>query len=332
MKIKKCLTGSLIIMLSASYSVTSFAALVEEQGFTGEIAIMTGYTQSTSNLNTDGEKLKTGKLNQAGSSEESFLIMPLANLQYTFGHDLNKQIFFGTSQDDVAVGDLAFQLGYSQAFDSGMVMSFAYLPSVLSSETWEDPYLLNDDKKITDVSGNALRFQITSIAGSNFSLDLGYGTTEVDNEQSGSNFSLPDQALLNRNADIVYVKSTYQYSIEQTSMLIPSLTYISHSADGTAMSFDSYGGDLTYFTTINNYQIAVTATYSYSAYDAANPVFNKTREDNAYSLFVSYEQELGQELDDWSFISFIGYSKSLSNIDFYDENNLLVSFGGKYNF
>ena len=327
MKITKCLTGSLIIVLSAFHSVISFAALAEEQGFTGQIAIMTGYTQQTSNLNTEGQKTRTGKLNKAASSEESFLVMPLGNLQYTFGRDLNKQIFVGTGQYD-----LALQLSYSQAFNSGMVMSFAYLPSVLSDETWQDPYLLNDQKKITDLSGNTIRFQVDDIAGSNFSLDLGYGTTKVDNEQSGSTYSQSDQALLNRNANSVYLTSAYQYSIDQTSMLIPSLTYTSHSADGKAMSFDSYGGDLTYFKTIGSHQIAVTATYSYSSYDAVNPVFNKTREDNAYSLFAAYEQALGFGLDAWSFISFVGYSQSLSNIDFYDENNLFVSFGGKYNF
>lgn len=331
MKLATGLTKS-FIALSVLYSATSFAALAEKQGFTGEIAIITGYAEQTSNFNTEGEKTKTGNLNTKGSSEGSSLIAPLANLQYTFGSDLDKQVFIGTSQDDVAVGNLAFELGYSQGFNSGMVMSVSFLPSVMSGETWQDPYLLDVEKKVTDESGNAVRFKVDAIAGSNFSLDLAYGTTEIDGEQSGSAYSLSDQELLDRNGDSVYLKSAYQYALNETTILIPSVTYISHFADGDAMSFDSLGGDLTYFKILGRHTVAVTASYSHSSFGEVNPIFNKTREDDAVSIFMAYQQVLGFGLDNWSFVSLVGYNQSVSNIEFYDEEGMFVSIGGKYNF
>ncbi|MCP4321303.1 MAG: DUF2860 domain-containing protein [Psychromonas sp.] len=321
-----------LVAMSVLYSTTTLAALAEQQGFSGEIAVIAGYAQQTSNLNSEGEKVKTGDLNSQSDSESSGLIAPLGNVQYTFGEALDKQVFVGTSSDDVAVGDIGFEIGYSQGFDSGMVMSVSYLPSVMSGETWQDPYLLDTEKKATDVSGNAVRFQIEAIAGSNFSAELAYGTTKVDEEQSGNTLTASDQKLLDRNGNTVYLKSAYQYAINQTNILIPSVTYISHSTDGEAMSFDSYGADLTYFKVIGKQSIALSVAYSHSAYDALNPVFNETREDNAYSAFLAYERGLGFGLDSWSFISLAGYSQSVSNIEFYDEEGFIASVGIKYNF
>jgi hypothetical protein len=332
MKISTDLTKLSFIALSVLYSATSIAALAEKQGFTGEIAIITGYADQTSNLNTEGEKIKTGNLNTKGISEGGGLVAPLASLQYTFGSELDKQVFIGTSQDDVAVGDLAFELGYSQGFNSGMVISASFLPGVMEGDTWQDPYLLDVEKQVTDESGNAVRFKVDAIAGSNFSLDLAYGTTEIDSEQSGSDYSLFDQELLDRNGSSVYLKSAYQYAFNETTILIPSITYISHFADGDAMSFDSLGGDLTYFKMLGRHTFVVTAAYSHSSFGEINPVFNETREDNAVSIFTAYQQVLGFGLDNWSFVSLVGYNKSVSNIEFYDEEGLFVSIGGKYNF
>ncbi len=326
------LTKLSLVAFSILYSTTSVAALAKQQGFSGEIALIAGYVQQTSNLNSEGEKVNTGDLNRQAESESSGLIAPLGNLQYTFGEDLDKQFFIGTSREDIAVGDIAFEIGYSQGFDSGMVMSFSYLPSVMTGETWQDPYLLDTKKKETDVSGNAVRFQIEAIAGSNFSAELAYGTTEVDDEQSGSTLTSSDQKLLERNGSSIYLKSAYKYAINQTNILIPSVTYISHSADGEAMSFNSYGGDLTYFKVIGKQSIALSVAYSHSSYDASNPVFNETREDNAYSAFIAYERGLGFGLDNCSFISLAGYSQSVSNIEFYDEEGFIASVGVKYNF
>lgn len=321
-----------VFVLSVLYTGVSFAGLAEKQGLTGEVSLIAAYSIQRSNFNTQGDKVKTGDLLKKGNSDSEFLVVPLGGLKYTFGNDLDRQVFIGTNQEGFVGGDLALEIGYSQELALGTVMSFAYLPNLMTGETWKDPYLhLNGaEKQTTDVSGNAASFKLSAIAGTNFSLVMAYGTTEIDDEQSASEFESEKQQLLDRNGSTVYLKSAYQYGIDQASGLIPSFSYISHSADGDAMSFDSFGAELTYFKVIEGDQISVTASYSVSSYDADDPLFSVSRSDIAYGLLASYEHGLG--LDNYSFVSMIGYNENASNIAFYDESGLLAIIGLKYVF
>ncbi len=320
------------ISLSLLYSGMISAELAEKQGISGEVSINTGYMSSTSNFNTDGEKIKTGELNTAGSSESDVAFTPLGSLQYTFGTGLDKQFYIGTSRDDVAVGDFALELGYSQEFAYGTVVSVSYVPSIMAGETWADPYLTGTERKTTDQSTDAFRLKLSTIAGTGLSLDLAFATTEIEEEKSGSVFSATDQKLLDRNGNSIYIKAEYKSELDRTSALVPSLTYISHSADGEAMAFSSYRGELTYYKLIDRHLVAVTAGYGHSAYDAINPLFNKTRSDNSYGLFVAYEYNSVFGWNDWSFVSFAGYGKNASNIEFYDEKGYLALVGMNYKF
>jgi len=332
MKISTGLTASSLVALSALYSATSVAELADEQGFSGDIVLFAGYSESTSNFDTGGKKVKTGDLNQKGDSEGSVIGGPLGSLRYTFGQDLDKQVFIGTSDDDLAVGDVIFEIGYSQEFNSGMVMSLSLMPGITKGEVWADPYLLDSEKTVIDTSGHAGRFQVDSIAGSNFSMQVAYGTLKVDDDKSGSAYSLADQKLLDRNGSTLYLQTEYQLSINETNYLIPSITYMSKSADGDAMSYDSYGADLTYFTLLDGQSIALTASYSHKAYDAVNPLFNEKQKDDAFSLFAMYESEIGFGLDNWTFVSILGYDQGTSNIEFYETDGYLAGVGIKYNF
>ena len=230
------------------------------------------------------------------------------------------------------MGDLALALGYRQEFNSGMVIGVSFLPTLMSGETWADPYL-ETERTTTDESGNAYRFQLENIAGSRFSLDLAYATTEVDEEQSGSALNdAEEQAQLDRDGSSIYAKGSYKFSLGHGSALIPSLTYVNHSADGKAMSYDSYKGELSYRQKIERHSFAVTTSYTNRSYDGSNPLFNETRSDDEYSLFVAYEYQNVFGWDHWSLVSFAGYSASSSNIEFYDEEEYLMSVGMNYKF
>lgn len=326
---KKSLLSMSILTSLCSFS--SFAELSDEAGFGGEISLNTGVFSQTSNLNTDNEDVLTDR-NSEGESSSEFMVLPLGTVNYTFGQDLNHQVYFGTAREDIAVGDFALELGYKHQFDSGMIVDAAFLPTIMANETWEDPFLNGSKREVTDETGNAYRLQLIDIAGSDFSLDMAYATIDVDNETSGSQFSQKDQEALQRDGSLIFLKGEYKYMLDRSSGLIPSLSYTIRSADGDAMAYNAIGADLTYFKILDKHQFALTAGYTNRSYDGSNPVFDKTRNDNEISLFAAYEYDNLMGWEDVSFISFAGYGSSSSNIEFYNESEYLMSVGVNYKF
>ena len=102
-----------------------------EPGFGGEVSILTGFSQTRSQFNTDDES--TSSLSDSGNQKTSFIVAPLMSLTYTMGRD--KQLFFGSERSDVALGRFHVELGYRQFLQNAGVVSFSVIPGLLSSKT-----------------------------------------------------------------------------------------------------------------------------------------------------------------------------------------------------
>lgn len=314
----------LIAIPALFIAMPGFAQLAKQQGFSGEVSLNAGIVSSTSNFNVDGDAT-IDSLNNEADSESEGLIAPLGNVAYTFGEGLRQQIYFGTSREDIAVGTLAVELGYKHKLSSGTVVDVSFLPTVISGETWANPYQLNTPREETDVSGNAYRLQLNSISGSGFSLDLAFATTDVENDlNAGSDLA--------RDADSYYAKGSYRFAVSRTSFVSPSVTYIQHDADGSASSFDAYGAEVSWFNILGRHSLVLTAGFTKRDYDSASALFNKTRSDDELSLFAAYEYPEFMGWKDWSFISFAGYGNTESNLTFYDESSYLFAVGLNYKF
>lgn len=221
-----------LIALSVAAS-PAFAKLADEQGFSGEISFNTGVTSSTSNFNTDSDSTISSNTQKA-PSDRSFLIAPLGNVAYTFGEKLNHQVYTGTARDDVATGTVVLEVGYKYQLESGMVIDASILPTIMSDETWANPYKVGEARSKTDETGNAFRLKLDSIAGSAFSVDMAFATRDMDND-------LVEYEELKRDADTFYLKGLYRQPINRTMMLVPSLIYQSTDAEGDAASFEQFG-------------------------------------------------------------------------------------------
>ncbi len=302
----------------------AFAKLADEQGFSGEISINTGVTSSTSNFDTDANSTISSNTQKA-SSESSFLVAPLGSIAYTFGEKLNHQVYTGTARDDVATGTVVLEVGYKYQLESGMVIDASLLPTIMSGETWANPYTEGVARSKTDETGNAFRLKLSNIAGSAFSLDMAYATKDVDSDLVG-------YEELKRDADTIYLKGQYRQPISRTMMLVPSLIYQSSDAEGNAESFEQFGGEVSLFGGIGRHQYALTAGYNQRSYDASNPIYNKKRSDDNINLFAAYEYDQFMDWENWSFVSLAGYGTSDSNITFYDESQYIVSVGLNYKF
>ncbi|WP_454442636.1 DUF2860 domain-containing protein [Vibrio bathopelagicus] len=301
----------------------AFAKLADEAGFSGEISINTGFTSSTSNFNTDADSNLSSN-QQKASSESSFLVAPLGSIAYTFGEKLNQQVYTGTARDDVATGTVVLEAGYKYQLESGMVIDASILPTIMSGETWADPYNTTSARSKTDETGNAFRLKLESIAGSPFSLDMAFATKDVEND-------LVEDAL-KRDADTFYLKGQYRQPISRTMMLVPSLIYQSTDAEGDAASFEQLGGEVSLFGGIGRHKYALTAGYNQRSYDASSLTYQKKRSDDNINLFAAYEYDQFMDWENWSFVSLAGYGTSESNITFYDESQYIVSVGLNYKF
>ncbi|MUK69641.1 DUF2860 domain-containing protein [Aliivibrio fischeri] len=311
---------SLMLCVTAS---PAMAQLANQEGISGEIAITAGFASSTSNFNTEGSDTISSS-NQKPTSEYSFLAFPLGSITYTFGDALNQQAYTGTSRQDVATGIVVLEVGYRYQFESRMIMDIAILPTIMSSETWENPYLVNQSRTKTDESGNAFRFQLKNIAGSNFSLDSAFATKEIDTDK------VVDE--LKRDANTIYLKGQYRQPLSRTMLVMPSIIYQSSSADGKANSYDQYGVELSVFKLMQRHQIVLTAGYAQRQYESTNPIYDKTRENNKLSLFAAYEYKNIMDWKDWSLVAFAGYGAEQSNITFYDNSEYIISTGLNYKF
>mgnify|MGYP001949550519 CR=1 FL=1 len=209
---------------------------------------------------------------------------------------------------------------------NGTQVDVAYLPTVLSGEVWQDPYL-EGNRRTTDVDGHAFRLKLSNIVGSGFSVDMAYATKEVDEE--GIKIEHQD---LHRDSDMYYLKGSYLTHIAPNMGLITSVGYLHNDAEGKAETYDQYEMEVTYFANFAAHTFALTSSYAYRDFDGHNSYYDKTRSENRHKFFASYEYANIAGLENWNFVSFAGVNVNDSNIDFYSNEEYIASVGVSYKF
>ncbi|WP_108945018.1 DUF2860 family protein [Shewanella halifaxensis] len=312
-----------LLSIAILSSLATGAQAAESSRLSGEVIFATGYISTNSNLSTEGDAVLTD-LSIQGAHHDDFIVMPLGSVAYELGEARNHRLYLGTSRDDLAVGDLAFEIGYQFDMQNGTQLDLAYLPTVLSGEVWQDPYLQGKRSK-TDIDGHAFRAQVNNIMGSGFSLDMAYATTEVEQER------IQDEDLL-RDSEMYYIKAGYLTHFTPSMGLSTSISYLHNDADGKAQTYDQYELEVSYFFNHAAHTVALTGSHAYRDYDGFNSVFSKTRADNKHRLFVAYEYANIAGLNNWNLVSFTGVTFNDSNINFYKSEDYLTSIGLSYRF
>ncbi|WP_413110306.1 DUF2860 family protein [Thaumasiovibrio sp. DFM-14] len=299
------------------------ATAFDTSRFSGEVSLNSGFSRTNSNLDTNSSA-QINHLGKGDSSNQNF-VAPLGSLYYALNENNNQRVYLGTSRDDLAVGTLAFELGYQYDYHNGTKLDIGYLPTVVAEEVWANPYLTGHKRETTERQGHAYRLKLSNLWNSGVSFDMAYATSEIDNE--GIN-----HAELLRDSKTYYIKGQYRTMLNTNSGYITAFSYTDHDADGSAASFNAYKGELSYFYLTSNYQLALTGSYTLRDFSAENPIFSKTRSDDVYRLFLAYEYSNIPGWDNWSITSFIGSTINNSNIDFYSSDSLLMSVGMNYKF
>ncbi|MCP4955295.1 MAG: DUF2860 domain-containing protein, partial [Photobacterium aquimaris] len=124
---KPLLTVSLIA--TTIISTTAMAKPVDwTPGIGGEISLMVGYNKSNSQFNSDNHT--TENLNNNGNDQTKMFVAPIGSLNYTFSSG-DKQLYFGTSRSDIALGRFHIEAGYRQKFADTSTLTLSYIPGLL---------------------------------------------------------------------------------------------------------------------------------------------------------------------------------------------------------
>ncbi|MEZ9438355.1 DUF2860 family protein [Vibrio atlanticus] len=315
----------------------SYAALAPSEGFSGNMTFLTGFTANSSNLDVGQSNHQSqADLMSSGATEANGMVAILGSMQYTFGALNHKQIFLGTSRDDIITGTLAFEVGYRQQLESGMVIDFSILPTLISGEVWDDPYAVDSKREETDLTGNVVRMQLSKMMGTNFNIDMAFGESDVKKENTGLkglDLTNEERALMTREREYFYLKSGYQYFLKDGSgILTPSMNVFSSNSEGNALSFLSVGAEVNLAKRFGNHGLAFTINAAKRDYDKENPIFNKTREDKDFGAFIAYEYANIFDAKNWSLVSLLGAKTTTSNIEYYQSSQYVVSVGVDYKF
>lgn len=327
--------ASLILLLS-SPMVTAAEVSSEpkgkwQEGFSGTAMLLFGVAQSDSQADSGSDRLDS--LDDKGDTKTEAFIYPLAasQLNYTFRGG-NHQLFLGTSNADIALGRPHFEIGYGQYFNQVGTFKISYIPGLLSSTTWEDPFLVGSKREETDQRIQGIRFQYKDILDTGLGVELAVGQQKLDDEFSASQYSSDIQSQLDREGELYYTELSYLSPLAKQLFLRSSLAYLKQNANGDAISSNTYTGQLAVVRKFDSSTLTMSLKYQYAKFDDTHPIFLETREDDVVGILATYTYD---DIFDWSGVGVAfmgGYSQTVSNLDFYQSNNLILASGIRYVF
>jgi hypothetical protein len=247
----------------------------------------------------------------------------------------------GVLPENVAQGLFFVEAGARHVLQNGTGLRASVIPyTPIEAETWEDPFVVGENRKRTDIESYGFKLAAETILGTGLTVRYGWVKQELDDEQSGSFlFSQPGSLLtpddlddLDRDADFHRLTGEYSIPIFPRLRLTPILRYTRSLADGDANSYHSLSPEISFLYFGKQLQASLNISVRGEWYDSRNPVFDKTRRDISPRIFsiVGYKDPFG--LKNFRIDWFNAYSNDNSNIDFYDSSNFISALGLGYSF
>ena len=314
--------------------------LPRTSGFSGYIEMLGAYISTNSQLNTDSDNKKTDSLDKSGERVGKVRPFPIGLIRYTFAEQ-RTQLFLGVLPENVAQGQFQVEAGARHVLSNGTGLRTSVIPlTPIEQETWEDPFVVGQNRKRTDITSYGVKLAAENILGSGLTLKYGWARQKIDDEKSGTFLlSQPDSFLspgdlddLDRDAHFHRITAEYSFPLAPRMRLAPLLKYTRGDAEGDANSFHALTPQLSFLYFGKQLQASVNASSKIEWYDRTHPVFSKTRRDISLGLFaiLGYKNPFGFKKFriDW----FNAFFKSNSNIDFFESSNYITALGVGYSF
>jgi Protein of unknown function (DUF2860) len=311
-----------------------------ESGFSGYIEILGAYISTNSQLNTDSDNKKTDSLESSGERVNNFRPLPIGLIRYTFAEQ-RTQLFMGVLPENLAQGQFMVEAGARHILSNGTDLRASAIPfTPIAQKTWEDPFVVGQNRKRTDINSYGIKLAAETIMGSGLSVKYGWVRQNIDDEKSGAFLSSQPNSLLtpgdlddlDRDAHFHRLTTQYSFPVGYRMRLMPILRYTRGDAQGDANSFHSLTPELSFIYFGSQLLASVNVSAKGEWYDSRHPVFDKKRSDFSPSIFaiLGYQNIFGFKnlRIDW----FNAFSSSNSNIDFYDSSNFITALGLGYTF
>lgn len=328
-------------LLSAFDAAYGIEPIPEQPGWSGFVTAGAGVLDASTNMvagidvyGIDVGRPKISSLDDEPESRTLGLPQLNLNLNYTFA--TRTQLFFGNSLENVIQFDTATNFGVRQQFADRSILEVSAISSPVFApvQVWQDPYVVGLARKETDRTSRGARIEYDRILGSGFGIRYAQRTTDIDRERSGTALGLTadEAALLNREGDSKRLLVSYRFPAAGRNLFEVRLARLEDDLDGKAMSGEQDEFYLTHAYLGERFVLASNLFVAKQDFDAANPVFDKTREDDNWGLgFVLLDRKLFQSAKWWGQASFAWFEQD-SNIDFYDASSMLFALGVQYRF
>jgi hypothetical protein len=314
--------------------------LPKDSGFSGYIELLGAYISSNSQFNTDNKNERTDSLEKSGKRVDNVKPLPLGLIAYTFA-ELRTQLFLGVLPETVVQGQFQVEAGVRHDLLDGTSLRASAIPiTPFEKETWEDPFVVGQNRKETDITSYGFKLSAENIRASGIGLEYRWKQQKIDKEKSGTFLiSQPASPLtpedlddLERDSNSHRFSAEYSFELMPRMSLKPILRYTREDAKGSANSFHAFTTHLSFSYSADKWQAFVNGIVKREWYDDTHPVFNKTRRDFNLGMFaiIAYKDPFGLEgfRIDW----LNGIFRSNSNIDFYESTNYITALGIAYNF
>lgn len=254
------------------------------------------------------------------------------DLRYTFA-DTQTQIFLGNLIQDAVRFDFTQQAGVRQQWDEKGIFSLGYVFPLMPSKSWADPYT-SDNRDETDIKSGGGRISWEQILGTDLNASYTQRSFDVNDEKSGQSLPLtPDEReLLNRNGKVRDMALSYDLLFAPGYVFEPEFIYTRAELDGKAMSYDKTAIHLSYGYNNPQWSIATNFFGALLKYDESNPIYNRKADATEFGVSTTFFWHRLAGITGLN--AFIGasYSKSDSDIDFYDSSVTSMNTGILYHF
>ncbi|WP_255990043.1 DUF2860 family protein [Chitinolyticbacter albus] len=318
------------VLLSCLLFPAAWAAQLPDPGFRGNVSLHAGWAEERSQSNTDSNQ-RISALGRAPESDDTVLVLPMWELAYRF-EGFAGEVYFESALGGMA-DDFYMEAGYRHYLPDGSRLGVGLIPGVPARDAWEDPFALNVDRVETDMTVSGAMLHYDGILGSGLALELGWGERKLDAERSGQQgYSVAQQSQLRREGDLLYAALGYDFELGKETQLNAKLRYLDDNADGVALANQRVGLEVELSHMVGRHTWLIGGEWTEREYDATHPVFDRTRDDTLWGASLAYIYAEPFSWPQTSLIARAGWSELNSNIDFYDEENILVSLGIGYDF
>jgi hypothetical protein len=329
---------SIAVLLAGVNFATALEPIPQESGFSGFVRPGVGYMRFKSNmvasfLSYDLSEKKIDSLNDSPGAESNGIALAPFSVAYTFG-STRTQLFLGTDLTDLVRFDYVQQLGVKQEIGRFGLLQGGVLFSGIPAKVWKNPYVVDKNRNETSRSSYGGRLAWDQIFGSNFQLQFTARKVKIGTEESGDDLGLSfdERDVLDRNGDLYNLEVLYRFDLAKGHRLAPAFIFSRDEAEGDAMAGKAYGFQLTYSFSGDPISLVLNGSIGAGENAKKNPIYDKTQNDDNYGLQgqILYKNPWGWSLlgsNPMNFYVEAAYAYTNSNIDFYDQEAILVTGG-----